>query len=129
MKSAHLAASAEEALDALKAQTTGTLVEDRFGDLAVLLEDGLWQFSETRPLPVEYIAKHYFPFTVLAVEPGDRIEWPESAISMPLDSAVQSRDGEQFTKTGRDSWREQSGAETSSRELLATHARLTALSA
>lgn len=102
-----------------------SLIEDRFGDVAVRLDDGLWQFSETTPLPAEYVIKHYAPFSLLAMEAGDRIRWPEMAMSMPLGSVLEYANGERFTKTTQGTWRGTQGRDEVSSRALVTREPLT----
>lgn len=48
---------------ALASLPAKALIEDRFGDRAVRLKDGMWLYPETGPLTTEYVAKHYAPFS------------------------------------------------------------------
>ena len=124
------------AIDALSALPCGSLIEDRFGDHFVRGEDhpegsDQWLSHETAVLDGKYISKHYAPFhLVIAFEPGDALTWPESAMSVPLDTLVKNAEGTVYAKIGSDSWQKQSDTNPriiTSKELLCSHAPITVI--
>lgn len=89
---------------ALADAATRTLVQDRFGDRAVRLEDGNWLYPETAPLTSEYIAKHYAPFALVVLGLGDTFSWPEEAMSVPVGTVVETPLKCRYRKVGNDAW-------------------------
>lgn len=93
----------------------GSLVEDRFGDHFLRGEDcpagsDRWMSHETALMGGKYISKHYAPlYLVVAFEPGDSLNWPESAMSVPLDTLVRTASGDVYAKIGSDSWMKKTG--------------------
>lgn len=123
-------------VDALSALPCGSLIEDRYGDHFLRGRDcpageDQWMSHETAVLGGKYISKHYAPFhLVVAFEPGDVLTWPESVMSVPLDTLVKSTNGTAYAKIGTDSWQKQSSTDPriiTSKELLCTNVTITAL--
>lgn len=123
-------------VDALSALPCGSLIEDRYGDHFLRGRDcpsgeDQWMSHETAVLGGKYISKHYAPFhLVVAFEPGDVLTWPESVMSVPLDTLVKSANGMAYAKIGTDSWQKQSSTDPriiTSKELLCTNVTVTAL--
>lgn len=96
--------TAKIAPEELASATDGTLIEDRYGDRGVRLGDGYWLFTETAPLTSQYVAKHYAPFKIIHFEPGDTITLAEEAMSVPLDTVVETPQKRRYRKTGPDAW-------------------------
>lgn len=80
------------------------LIEDRFGDRAVHLKDGMWLYPETGPLTTEYVAKHYAPFSLVTLNPGSTFTWPEEAMSVPVGGLVESSLKRRYRKVTDDGW-------------------------
>lgn len=122
--------------DALSALPCGSLIEDRYGDHFMREEDcpagsDQWMSHETAVLGGKYISRHYAPFhLVIAFEPGDVLAWPESAMSVPLNTLVKSATGAVYVKIGTDSWQKQSSTDphiVTSKELLCTNTTITVI--
>ena len=86
---------------------------------------------ETALMGGKYISKHYAPlYRVLAFEPGDTLTWPESAMSVPLDTLVRTASGDAYAKIGPDSWIKRNGRTqrpVTSKELLCANTAITVL--
>ena len=111
--------------DTLDRLPAGSLVEDRFGDRAVRLDCGLWQFAETAPLESSYVSKHYAPLSLIVLAAGDGIDWPEEAMSVPVGTVV-AAGGDRYRKAAVGSWEHVTGAEAalSDEELVSSCADL-----